>query len=70
MSWNYRVVRKDNQLEIHGVYYDESENIIGIDEDPNFPFGEDLEELENRLYLMTEALKREIIDFDTFTKIK
>jgi hypothetical protein len=70
MKWNYRVVKKDNQFTIHGVYYDEKSNIVSLDNDPNYPFGEDLEELEDRLKLMQDSLKKAIIDFETPTEIK
>ena len=49
MKWNYRVVKKDGYLGIHGVYYDENGNITGIDQDPNAPLGEELDELRTTL---------------------
>lgn len=70
MSWNYRVVKKDDQLAVHGVYYDDAGKIIGLDENPNYPFGEDLDELQYRLALMNESLKQAIIDFKTLKEIK
>ena len=69
MSWNYRVVKKDGLLGIHGVYYDEKNNIRSADVDPNAPFGEDLEELRSRLELMIESLAEEIIDFETLKPV-
>ena len=70
MTWNYRVVKKDNQLTIHGVYYNEDGKLVSIDEAPNFPYGEDLDELKNRLNLMNESLNKSIVDFETLVEIK
>ena len=64
MPWNYRVVKKDGQLAIHGVYYDADGRINGIDMDANAPFGEDLEDLRGRLELMIESLQKPIVDYD------
>jgi hypothetical protein len=64
MSWNYRVVNKNASLGIHGVYYDESGKIIGMDQDPNYPSAEDCLELRTTLELMLEALSKPIVDYD------
>ena len=68
MKWNYRVVKKDGFLGIHGVYYDEDGNVINIDIDPNTYVTEDLDDLRNRLELMLESLDKEIIDFESIKK--
>jgi hypothetical protein len=64
MAWNYRVIRKDGQLGIHGVYYDESGEIKSYDIEPNAPLGDDLDDLRTRLELMLESLGKEVLDFD------
>lgn len=63
MGWNYRVINKDGSLGLHGVYYDEHDNIEGMDRDPNAPTGENLDELRTMLKLMLEALEKPIIDY-------
>jgi hypothetical protein len=64
MTWNYRVIKKDGNLGIHGVYYDETGNIKSYDLEPNKPLGDDLDDLRNELELMLEALDKEVFDFD------
>lgn len=62
--WNYRVIRKNGEFGIHGVYYDENDNIIGYDIEPNVYVGSDLNDLKNTLTLMMEATDKEILDFE------
>jgi hypothetical protein len=64
MTWNYRVIKKDGHLGIHGVYYDEAGKIESYDLEPNKPLGDDLDDLRNVLELMIESLDKEILDFD------
>ena len=66
MGWNYRVIKKDGGCGVHGVYYDEHENITGIDQDPNAPTGESLDQLRTTLELMLEALEKPILDYNQF----
>ena len=66
MSWNYRVIEKDGGFGVHGAYYDEHENITGIDQDPNVPIGETVDQLRTTLELMLEALKKPILDYKEF----
>ena len=66
MSWNYRVMKKDGCLGVHGVYYDEHGNIEGMDQDPNGPTGESLDHLKTTLELMLEALEKPILDYKEF----
>lgn len=63
--WNYRVIKKDCYLGIHGVYYDDSGKICNWDIDPNALQGSDLKDLRNRLELMLEALDKEVLDFES-----
>jgi hypothetical protein len=62
--WNYRVARKDNELAIYSIYYDENGKIVGCSEQPAIVTGEGIEEIETNLQLMMEATKKEIVDSD------
>ena len=64
MNWNYRVVRKQGQLGIYGVYYDAQGAVQGMDAEPNIPMGEDLDELRTSLELMLASLERGIMEDD------
>ena len=65
MSWNYRIVMKENSYGIHETFY-ENGMPYGISEDPIAPWGEDFDELEASFELMKEALKKDILDYDNF----
>jgi hypothetical protein len=64
MSWNYRVIRKDGQLAVYPVYYDDRGNIRGSSEIPFSPEAGSLEELRTSLELMLDALEKEIIEYE------
>lgn len=81
MSWNYRVVKQTVDLEkndnkqlstysITSVYYDKNGKPNGYADPVNFPiklnYFETLEELEGTLSLIRKALRKPIIDLDTF----
>lgn len=63
-NFQYRVVFKNGQLGIHGVYYDNSGNIRGMDIEPNVPLGYELDNLRHKLELMLKSLDKEILDYD------
>lgn len=65
MSWNYRVVKKEQSYAIHEAYYDELGRVHSLSMEPICPSGETIEELDKHLKLLTEALQREPIDFDS-----
>ena len=64
MTLNYRVVKKDGEVVIYSVYYSEDGKILGCRETPAIVVGEDLEELKTQLKLMTDALNKDVIDFN------
>lgn len=64
MAWNYRVVRKEGELVVYGVYYDGMGSVVACDRDKNAPFGQDIEELKHNLELMIEALNKEILVYE------
>ena len=68
MSWNYRVIRKDGELAVYSVYYDNAGEIDGYSLHPFSPAAEDLGGLRNELELMLESLNDEIIDFNLLPK--
>lgn len=81
MSWNYRIVKRIIQSAprvwvsygIHEVYYheDEKKNIRAISEDPHMMGGwDDLEDLVSTLPLLTRALERPVVCYETLEEIK
>lgn len=76
--WNYRVVRKRNvyidptdkkervdyTYAIHEAFYDKSEHVGSITQDPVEPFGENIEELRHSWVMMAEAFGKPILDYD------
>jgi hypothetical protein len=62
MSWNYRVVRVDGQLQVFDVYY----NATGLPHSrhvtPSFIYGETLEHLSEQLDWIREALEKPILE--------
>ena len=68
MTWNYRVVVKDDQYNIHEVYYDDKGKPEFFTEDPLGPSGESLEELENDLEYFSEALSLPVLNYNELEK--
>jgi hypothetical protein len=66
MSWNYRIVLKDDFYEIHEVYYDKYGNKQSVSVDPISPSGETKEELKEGLEKMLEAFDLPILDYYEF----
>lgn len=62
--WNYRVAKKNNELAIYSIYYDDDGKIVGCSEQPAIVIGDDIEEIETNLQLMMDATKKEIVDLD------
>lgn len=70
MTWNYRVVKKNGEFGVHGVYYNDDDKIVSIDLEPNTYTGSDLEDLRNTIELMLSALDKEVIDFETLEIVR
>ena len=70
--WNYRVVRtKEEQYDsyqLYEVYYDDDGKIEGMTENAMEPYGESVEELQNDLEYMMEALKQPVLDMKELEK--
>jgi len=75
MSWNYRVVRKqnphfgqedepDHYYGIHEVYYDKNGNPSTVSVESQAPFGESRNELWIVLDKFREAFTKPILDFE------
>lgn len=69
MTWNYRVLIKDGQYNIHEVYYDDDGNPEAFTEEPVGPSGESPEELKKDLQYFSEALSLPVLDYNELEKI-
>lgn len=73
MSWNYRVVRHEENdgwsehFEIHEVYYRDGEPVM-VTEGPVTPSGETLDELRAALELYTAALQQPALDYKAIAR--
>lgn len=79
MGWNYRIMLHtgnlptggvEKSLAIHGVYYDDSGNLEGWTESPDYIAGESIEDIKENLELMKRALDRPILDYETGKEVK
>jgi hypothetical protein len=72
MTWNYRVVRIEEEeydrYQLYEVYYDDDGKIEDMTEDSMHPYGESVEELQNDLEYMMEALKQPVLDMKELEK--
>ena len=72
MTWNYRIVSEKAPegefLQLYEVYYDDDGKINGMTENPMKPYGESVEELQNDLEYMMEALKQPVLDMKELEK--
>lgn len=72
MTWNYRVVRIEEEeydrYHLYEVYYDDDGKIEGMTEESMHPYGESVEELQNDLEYMMEALKQPVLDMKDLNK--
>ncbi len=64
MSWNYRVMRRDGELAIHEVHYDEDGRVQGYGAEPTFPGGPDLDELRANLQQYASALDEPVLEYE------
>lgn len=63
MTWEYRVMDRENELAIYEVYYHEDGRIRGYSATPAFPAGETLEELKIGCDLYLAALTKPILKY-------
>ena len=70
MTWNYRVVRKENDFDgeefgIHETYYeDDGETVKLVSERSIDPWGETLKELKENWLMMAGAFEKPVIAWD------
>lgn len=69
MTWNYRVLVKEGQYNIHEVYYDDDGNPEAFTEDSVGPSGGSLEELKEDVRYFSEALSLPVLDYNELEKI-
>lgn len=60
-AWNYRMVRRDDVLTIHEVYYGDNDSVLGWIEREANPVGFDAEELAGDLRMMGLALDKPVL---------
>jgi hypothetical protein len=72
MTWNYRVVRVEEEgydrYQLYEVYYDDDGKLEGMTENSMHPYGESVEELQNDLEYMMEALRKPVLDMKDLNK--
>jgi hypothetical protein len=61
MTWNNRVIKRDNKLGIHEVYYSENDEMISWTIDSIIPGGETIEDLKEELQRFMRASKKPIL---------
>lgn len=70
-TWDYRVVKSfhhvidEDSYCIHVVYYNEKGEITNISKSANYPIGNTLEDLKEKLELYSSALEKPVIDLDS-----
>ena len=62
MTWEYRVMRKEDELAIYEVYYDKDGRLKGYSASPSFPAGETLDELAANCRLYLDAINKPILE--------
>ena len=69
MSWNYRIVRRDDDgivsFGIHEAYFEEDGSCFAITEEPVKPYGETWDELYEDLSAMASAVGKPVLDYET-----
>ena len=69
-SWNYRVLKRDDEYGVYEVYYDDSGMPHAMSEDPIAITGENLEDIRNELNLILESLEKDVLDYRTLKPIE
>jgi hypothetical protein len=65
MTWNYRVMRKDEQFAIHEVFYADDGSVQGYSEEPVFPRAASLELLAEELKRYAQAVEEPVLPYAT-----
>ena len=65
MTWEYRVMLRDDELAIYEVYYYEDGRVQGYSATPVFPAGETIEELRLNCELYVAALQKPVLKYET-----
>lgn len=66
MSWNYRMVRNENSVAIHEVYYGEDGEPHSCTMNPVSPLGKDVESLKKDFEMMEQAFDKPVLDYEDF----
>ncbi|MEM1041893.1 MAG: hypothetical protein AAGI91_04620 [Bacteroidota bacterium] len=63
--WGYRVVRHEGEtaLFVHEAYYDHREGLLGIANRPAHTCGDTMEELEENIELISQALNEPTLNY-------
>lgn len=68
MTWNHRVVRHHDKLGtsymVHEVYYNSKDEVTMMTQDPDYPCGESIEELQQDIERFKLATKQPVLDYD------
>ncbi|WP_428086493.1 hypothetical protein [Candidatus Thioglobus sp.] len=66
MTWNYRIVSKDESFAIHEAFYDDDGKVETITQDPCSPSGETISELKEDLKYFEKSLSLPILNYTDF----
>lgn len=61
MTWNYRILKLDNEFGIHEVFYDESNKPISFTVQKVSPRGETLDDFHSDFGRYEEALSKSVL---------
>ena len=59
--WNYRIIKDDTGFTIREVYYNDDDIIFGWSQEPDYSYGETIDELLGDFELMVKAFKAPIL---------
>ncbi len=61
MTWNYRVVQRNEAVSIYSVYYDLQGHVKGVSKEPAKVIGYSIEGLAGTLQLMKECMIKPVL---------
>ena len=64
MTWNYRMVRRNDYIEIHEVYYNDEGESIMVTENAVAVGGEDEAEVMGDMKHYLEAIAKPVLEYD------